>query len=92
MAEGGEAEGSAEPSQFGEESAPEPAARPATISAAESEAAAIPTSWRSDEHEATPSESGEAQPAAAEAAPRDDPARPRRAGWWQRARATMTGE
>ena len=89
----GLSERSAEPSRFAEDLRAERVSGSTTASEAEPEAEAIPTSWRSDEHETTtPSASGEAQPASAEAAPSDGPARPRRGGWWQRARATMTGE
>ena len=85
--------GAAEPSHSHEDHAPQRAARSEPTSAADSEAESIPTSWRSDEHEAPPSKSGTAQSASPDAAPpSNDPTRPRRGGWWQRAKATVTGE
>ena len=105
-AESGAAEAEAAPSLFGDESAPLSAAEPEAPapavssptdrSSAEGEAppspaepAPEPVGAEANEPPATASPEaapGEPAPAA------DDASRPRRSGWWQRARATLVGD
>ncbi len=92
--------GAAEPSQFGDASAPPSAAEPEAATPSEPRRsvavepetpyAAAPEAVAAGGHAApAASSSQEAEPAQTAA---DDPSRPRRSGWWQRARATLVGE
>jgi ribonuclease E len=81
----------AEPSRFGDASA--------AVSAAEPEGPAPSEPWRSVAVEPETPHGGHAAPAASSPqqvepaqTAADDPSRPRRAGWWQRARATLVGD
>ena len=71
-------------------------AEPAPVAAErEAEAGDVAPSGASAEPNVEPSAPAEAEPARAETAPESPPApeppRPRRSGWWQRARATVIG-
>jgi len=102
-AEGGAAEAGepAEPSLFGDELAPLSAAEPEApepmaSGAADRPIAAEPEAPRADAPAARTLGAPDIEPpatAAPEPAPgADEPQRPRRSGWWQRARATVVGE
>jgi ribonuclease E len=74
----------------------EPVSNETEPPAAEQESAPAETTAgyeRPPEHEPTAETQGESEPVASQVEePASDPARPKRSGWWQRARASIVGE
>ena len=91
------AEIAAEPSLFGDEPAPVRAAKTEALAPSEpdrpiAERPATPTPAAPTPEPAPPAEVAAPVTQPAEAAPASAEDRPRRSGWWQRARATLGGD